>query len=316
MKLLHETAERALSALRDAGATRAACTAQRAETREFNVEGGSFTLLRTLFDDALSMTGYNGGRKGAISVNRFDDAAIREAAANCMAAAASAQDDPAWEIAAEGSGSFTDGAPEVDLERFFERCRELLRDIGERHPTVLLEQMILVHRTTKTVCRNTSGVAYDRTAGAYEVSLSFSARDGETGSSMYGSGLVTASLDKPFIEQGTIERDLSEIERQVHPEPFAGKEVMPVVLTPDCFASLLASLLSHFAGDDAILAGTIRADSISAQALKCNTSSGSVQLKNIEADKADIETTSGSVSLFLTKASDVKVSTSSGSTSL
>ncbi len=256
MKLLHETAQRALDELRGAGADRAACTAQRAETREFNVESGSFTLLRTLFDDALSLTGFSGGRKGTIAVNRFDDETMRSAARECMAAAASAEDDPAWEIAAEGGGAFTDGAPEADLERFFDRCRELLADVGARHPSVLIEQMILLHRTTKTVYRNTNGVAWERTAGEYEISLTYSARDGETGSAMFGSGLCTASLDRPFIELGTIERDLNEIERQVHPVPFEGKEVMPVVLTPDCLASLLASLFSSFAGDDAILSGT------------------------------------------------------------
>lgn len=256
MKLLHETAERALDALRGAGADRAICTAQRAVTQEFNVESGAFTLLRTLYDDSLVLTGFSGGRKGRIAVNRFDGESIRQAARDCMAAAASAEDDPAWEIAETGGGSFTDGAPEADLERFFGRCQELLSDIGERHPSVLIEQMILLHRATETVCRSTAGVVWERTAGAYEVDLSYSARDGAFGSSFFGSGLITASLDKPLIEQGTIERDLCEIERQVHPEPFTGKEVMPVVLTPDCFASLLASLLSHFAGDDAILAGT------------------------------------------------------------
>ncbi len=256
MKLLHETAEKALKALKDGGATRAYCTASRAVTQEFNAEGGEFALMRTLFDDALSMTGFDGGKKGSVGINRLDDASIEQAAKDCMAASSSAEDDPDWEIASTGEGSFTDGVPEADLEKFFDRVKELYDDIAEQHASVVLVGLVAAHTGKKTVYRNSEGVCYERTSGAYQIGLTLCARDGEATSSMFGSGVLTDSLDAPFITLGTIKRDLEAIEKQIHPTPFSGKFTGPVVLTPDCFATLLYSLLGNFAGDEAILGGT------------------------------------------------------------
>lgn len=255
MKLLHETADQALRALAERGATRAAVTASRATTQEFNVEGGEFTLMRTLFDDALSMTGFVGGKKGAVGINRLDSESIALAADDCLAACASAEDDPDWELAAEGEGSFTDGAPEADLEKFFDRVKELFDDIAAQHPSIVIVGLVAQHTAQKSVYRNSLGVSYARTAGVYQVSLTLCARDGETTSSMFGTQAMTDSLDQPFICLGTIRRDLEELEKQVHPKPFEGKFTGPVVLTPGCFAEFLASLLDNFVSDNAILGG-------------------------------------------------------------
>ena len=256
MEQLKIAAKNALRALEQAGATRAAVTATQTKTTEFNMADGEFTLLRTLHDDALALTGFDGGRKGTIGLNRFDEGSVAEAAQSCMASARTAEDDPAWEIASEGAGSFTGGAPEADVARFFERSRELLAQIAERHPTILVEQMVLAHRGVKTVYENSNGVRYEAVSGEYEIYMSVCARDGEDCSAMAGTGVVTASLDKPFLDLGTVERDLRLAERQLRAEPYAGKGVLPVVIAPDCFEALLGSLLGNFCGDEAILSGT------------------------------------------------------------
>lgn len=256
MTELTATARAALDALRAAGATRASCTASRGKTTEFNFADGEFTLLRTLHDDALALTGFLGGKKGTIGLNRFDGEAIAQAARDCMAAAENAEDDPAWELAAEGGGSFTDGAPEVEVDRFFDRCRELIATIAEKHPSLLVEQLILCHEGARTVYENTNGVHYERASGSYHVYLSVCARDGEDFSAMSGTGFVTASLDQPLYECGTLARDLALAEKQARTTPYAGKAVLPVVIAPDCLNMLLYSLFENFCGDAAILSGT------------------------------------------------------------
>lgn len=82
MKDVLKTAEAALAALRENGADMAGVVAAYTETREFNVDGGQFSLLRTLFDDSLSLAGYRQGRKGTAMINRFDDGSIQAAAGN------------------------------------------------------------------------------------------------------------------------------------------------------------------------------------------------------------------------------------------
>jgi PmbA protein len=256
MEKLKLAAQQALDALRANGADVAACTAVTTRMNEFNVDSGEFTLMRTVIDDSLALTGFAAGRKGTTAINALDADAIAGAAADCMAAAQSAEPDSAWEIASEGHGDFTDGEITPDLDRFFDRCNELKTAITERHPTILIQQMILQHIRTDTVYANSHGVRYTGVEGAYLVSIGFCAQDGDVSSSLCGSELYTLSLDTPFIEQGTIERDLCSAELQVHPVPFSGKEVCPVILSPDCFRSLLSHLFGNFVSDSALLDGT------------------------------------------------------------
>ena len=49
-------ADKALAALKDKGADKAQCAVRFTETHEFNVDGGKFSLFRTLFDNSLSLT--------------------------------------------------------------------------------------------------------------------------------------------------------------------------------------------------------------------------------------------------------------------
>ena len=75
MIALDQITQDIIERLRGAGADKAYCTAATSVTREFNVDGGQFSLMRTLFDNSLSLTGIVGGKKGSVGINKFDDAA-------------------------------------------------------------------------------------------------------------------------------------------------------------------------------------------------------------------------------------------------
>ena len=81
-------AEKTKKALLDAGAQKAQLTVSETETHEFNVDGGEFSLFRTLFDRGLAITAYKDNKKGSIAVNRLDDDSIRNAARDCIMSAA------------------------------------------------------------------------------------------------------------------------------------------------------------------------------------------------------------------------------------
>ena len=86
------------------------------------MDGGKFSLLRTLFDNSLSLTGMIEGKKGSVGINRFDDAAVEQAVADCMASAGSAEPDAAWQFAPDGQAhTFTQGVLEADVDRLFYR---------------------------------------------------------------------------------------------------------------------------------------------------------------------------------------------------
>ena len=55
------------------GADMAKCAASKNEVREFNIDGGKFSLFRTLYNNAVGITVFKDGKKGSMSINRFDD---------------------------------------------------------------------------------------------------------------------------------------------------------------------------------------------------------------------------------------------------
>lgn len=257
MKDLDKLTASIIDRLKSEGAEMAHCSAACGETREFNIDGGEFSLFRTLFDNSLSLTAVIGGRKGSVSLNSFEDSAVDRAIADCVAAANSSEPDDGWGLCPDANcDRFVKGAVEPDLDRLFFRVKELKETVEKDYPLIVMEQMIVSHDNVHSVYRNTSGAHFTKDAGYYSVSLMFSAHEGELSSSFLGSGAVTDNLDKPFIELSSIRRDLEDVQKQIHTEPAEGKFVGTMVLCPGTLAEFTDSIVENFASDGTILDGT------------------------------------------------------------
>lgn len=250
-------AKKAIQMMKAGGADMAQCVVSLSEKREFNLDGGAFSLFRTTFQRRLSLTAYKGGRRGTLSVSRLDDESLASAVADCLALAEAASPDDAWEIAPSiGERSFTAGTRTPDVEGLFARTRELADAVAERYPKILMEQMIVDHTGWETVYADSSENLYTDDGGSYNVSLMFSGHEGERSSSFFGTGFSTASLDAPFIGLGSVESLLGYAERQITTEPIDGKFVGTVIFTPECTAELISSIIGNFASGNALIEGT------------------------------------------------------------
>ena len=250
-------ADKALAALKDNGADKAQCSVRFTETHEFNVDGGKFSLFRTLFDNSLTLTAVKDDKKGSVGINRLDDESIAAAAVNCLAIAESGAADPAWAFAEKSeNGTFTEGSPEADLDLLFDRTEELMNDIKAQFPLILMEQMIVTHKKRHTVFKNSFGVEYEVLSGNYEIELMFSAHEGEKSSSFFGSGVYTDRLDTPFMELGTIREDLANVSKQLETKPLEGKFTGVAVLPPSSLGTFIGSALGNFTADGTLLDGT------------------------------------------------------------
>lgn len=256
MKDLKSIAAAALAALEEQGADLAACTLSETETNEFTAETGELTLLRTLFDQSASLTGFTGSRKGGSTVNRLDGDALKAAAADALAAARSAEPDGCWEIAKEGGGSFAWGALECDRDKLFLRTQELLDTIAAEHPTLTVGQVITDHKVRRTVYANTNGVLYELTHGAYSFSLEVSGHRGDKTSSLNYCGLESLDLDRPILEQGNMLQTLRDAETLIDPPAMQGKSTGTVVFSPGLLGDMLYSIVSDFTGDASVIGGT------------------------------------------------------------
>ena len=251
-------AEEILAEAKAQGAEYAHCTVSESEKKEFNVDGGRFSLMRTLFDRNVLITALKGQRKGTVQINRFDADAVKAAVADAIAACESGKADPAWQFA-EGpaEADFTDGAPECDTDTLFTRTKELLETIGEKHPKILMEQMITEHDTVSKVFLSTNGVQYRTRAGCYSFGLMYSAHEGEKSTSFYGSDVTLKTLDRPVIESAFIDRDLGMVEQQLDPMTLDEKFVGPVILAPYALSEIvLGTILGNFVSDSSLIDGT------------------------------------------------------------
>lgn len=257
IETLKQTAQNAVAALQKEGADKAQALVSYAVTHEFNVDGGEFSLFRTLFDKQLAMTAIQGGKKGTVAQNRYDEATIAQSAKACLEAAASAQPDENWDFATVSQNEdFVLGEVKPDTDRLFERCRELMADIKAKFPKIIMEQMIVAHKEIIRVQSNSYGVLFSTHQGQYEVMLMFSGHEGDKASSFFGSGVVTDSLDRPFMALGSIEKDLADVEKQIETTSVSGKFEGTMVLMPGCVGELFYSLLYNFAGEGGLLTGT------------------------------------------------------------
>ena len=258
MTELKNYAAKVLEEAQKLGADYAQVTVSESEKREFNVDGGSFSLMRTLFNRDVSLTVLKDKRKGSVSMNRFGDAEAANLAKDAMDACLSGQPDDAWEYCNEPcEEEFVYGAPGCDTDKLFMRTRELLRDIGERYPKILMEQMITDHTAAKVVYLNTNGVCYKTRKGKYDFSLMYSAHDGDKGTSFFGGGVSLKNLDRPVIEEALLDKELSEIQAQLDASPLEGKFVGTAVLAPGALGEIvLSTALYNFLSDGCLIDGT------------------------------------------------------------
>ncbi len=246
-----------LSAAVAAGADKAYCSAAESEKREFNADGGEFSLMRTLFNRSLNLTVIVGGKRGAVGVNRLDDEAVEKIVTDAMEIARAGEVDEAFDIAPYmGEREFVDGVPDADTEGLFDRTEELLRNIGERHPKIIVEQMIVSHDRSRRVYRNTAGSCFCSLRGAYSVDLMYSAHEGEEATSFFSTGAAFTDLDVPFIELASIEKDLADVEAGLGPITLEGKFDGTVLMPPSCLGSFISDIADNFVSDMALLDGT------------------------------------------------------------
>ncbi|MBP5348856.1 MAG: TldD/PmbA family protein [Clostridia bacterium] len=254
---LKKLAAECLAKLKEAGADAAQARPSVSEHREFNIDGGEFSLYRTVFSRSLTLTAFRETKTGSVTLNSFEPADIDRAVSDCMASVDSDKPDPARGIAEnQGERELTYGVPEPDAERFFARTKELKEEIEKRYPSIIMEQMICDHGKTESVYADTNGNLFHMVYGAYGVGLMFSAhRDGKA-SSFMGAGYQTADLDAPLIEQGDIARALADVEKQIDTVPVEGNFTGTVVLAPDCLGDLLRCAIGSFASGTPLIDGT------------------------------------------------------------
>lgn len=252
-----EVSDKLKSLIAEKGDIKAQYSVALTQTREITMENGEFTLFRTLFDNDVEINVIKDGKVGTTSLNKFDDKALSDAVDNVLVSAEAGTADENFDIApGMDAAKFTIGAVEPDIDKLMQRAKELSEDIKNRHPKVLVMQIILKHVSAHSIYRNTNGSQDEKLSGRYEVSVEFAGNDGENSTGIAGTFVAVSNLDKPFIELGSIEKDLKDAEDSLNPISVDGKFEGDVIFTPSCAMIMIYYALSNFVGESAVLENT------------------------------------------------------------
>lgn len=257
MKSNREIAAYALDALLKAGADQAQCIVTTGKADEINVDGGEFSLMRTLFNNAIVLKALKDNKKGIITSNKLDKESIDNAVRDCLAAAQSSMPDEAESISEKDvNKDFEDGVQVFDRDRFFDRIKEYMEDVKREYPKVNIAQLISTIHQAESLFMNTNGVEFSHKVGYYDFSTLFAAQEGKKVSSFMGYGAKMASLDKKLLDIGMHRTLISESEKQIDTKPVNGKFVGKVLITPTCLEEVLGMAFSNFISDSVIIDGT------------------------------------------------------------
>ena len=256
MRDLRETANKAEELLRAAGVKKYALQVKESEKRELNTELETFSLFRTIFGVSAAVTVFMDGKKGTAAGNDLSDEGLEKVIGEAAAAAASAEEDPANDIAPDqGKKQAAEGPQEADMEGLYDRMRELYEAIEKEYPKVKMMQMIGSHEADHTIYRNSNGTEFDCRDGMYEMMLEFSAFEGDRGTGISFTGFDLRDLGQPFLEQADVRRQIADAEAALTvaevKEKFEGK----VLLTPRAMAEFTYMLVQNYMGGARILSG-------------------------------------------------------------
>lgn len=227
------------------------------EKREFNADNGSFSLFRTLFNNNISVTVFNGQKQGIVAGNDFTDAGIEATVAGAVATCNASSDDPAKDFAPnQGKECFNQGSYEPELDLFFNRTKELSDTISKEYPKIKVMLMVASHDKRHSIYMNTNGTEFERYCGSYSLMVEFAANDGTKTTGIDAFGFETLDLSIPFIEQANARQRLENCIRQLEVTRIPDKFEGTVILTPDCLGNFLGMTLSNYASDGVILDNT------------------------------------------------------------
>lgn len=254
---LKEIAQYTLSCLKKHGADDAQCKVRHVLSDEINVDAGEFSLMRSTFDNGITMKVIKDNKKGVIAINKLNKEAIDEAAKECVEnAKVSAEDDCLSIAEKESNEDFEFGAPASDRDKFFDRINEYIQDLSKDYPKVFIEQLIAEYCESKSVFANTNGVEFSYRAAYYSMGSMYSAHDGDKTTSFNSTGIDFVKLDEKILDKGTQRMMYELCEKELDAVPFEGKFTGKAVFAPSCLSDIIGTAISSFTSDSSIIDST------------------------------------------------------------
>ena len=257
MSGLREIADRFDGIIKSRNLEKYSYTLSESEKQELNLENGEFKLMRTVFNNNGNIKVFLGTKMGMVSGNDITEEGLNKLVDDGIAAAESATEDPAHDIAPDqGKDVFRQGVYEPDLDRFIERVKEFLATAAKEYPLVKIMSSIASYDKWTWISRNTNGTEFEAFGGQYAFTLELCASDGETTTGLDYTYFSTKDLDRPFIELADVRDKLESVQNSIKTEALNGKFEGTIIMTPAIASQFIAGALMNFASSGVIIDGT------------------------------------------------------------
>lgn len=251
-----DISRKAVAAMKTAGADKSQASLSRGEKNELNVDAGRMSLYRTTVNVALGLSAHVGGRRGSVSINRYDDKAIAEAAAQAVALARSSEPDAANDISPRRAlECFKSGQQEPDSATMYDRLREFVDYTRSTYPHTRLEQSILHFSKGESFYTNSNDAEFEDRSGIYSFFAMFTSKKGLDTSSFNYSGAAHRTLNKELRAWGTIDALMRQSAEQTRVGTVSGSFTGDVILSPDCLGDFISYIDGVYLNDYPIITG-------------------------------------------------------------
>ena len=209
------------------------------ESKEFNLEGNRFSLLRTTFDQDLGIKTIIDQRQATVSGNQFSGEAIDSMIDRVVSSTRAAQQDTGSGFApSQGNHDFSFGGGVADEEWAFHCLEDLLKQREENFPAILIEGANFKFVKTKKILSSSDGTHLKSQQTHYDGNVMFTGKVGKQSSSFNYIGFQIPSDrgGKPFslLEQGNLKELFRQTTEQIKTRKVPAKFDGEIIVTPYC----------------------------------------------------------------------------------
>ena len=216
------------------------------ERDELQAELGKPSMLRTVANASLALTGIVAGKRASTTLNKQGADEIDRAVDSLWLSAEASMADEANDIApAQPQRSFVEDRAEPDRDAMYDRLESFLSYTAKQYPTITMGVANVSHLRGYHHHANSNGVRYESTSACYQTNAHFGAKEGLDVSSLNGTSALNVDLTAPIEQTGSFDRLLRNAVEQVRPRKVEQKFSGDLILTPDSAGAFLGFFLEN-----------------------------------------------------------------------
>ncbi|MGL5087149.1 MAG: metallopeptidase TldD-related protein [Clostridium sp.] len=258
MKTNIETARYIFNSLKIKGIDQIQCTLSTDKIDEYVVMGGSFNVLKTLYDQSITIKIINEKKYAEVFINSFDPEIIEDGINSCLSIIQySTQEDNYRFPDKKSIQKFNSCISTLDLDKLFKRINEFIMDIKTDFPLIIVESLIASYIYSEELLINTNGIQYEHISGEYNFNFSIASHYKKQYSSRNEYAFSTSTLESKLIDSSIMNRlILEDCQNQIDALVLEKNTIGKVIFSPTCLPDLVMHILNLTVTDDVIINST------------------------------------------------------------